>query len=282
MIFLPNPFNLIEYEQDVIQTKSFMSKSNPLKSINLETLISRINSNMGDELNRKGILAELIANDLILEHMDKYFYNENPFYEGTLIGGRENYIINSNKKYIAKLITENRILILRKDKDNCDYDKFGFKNIAEIDGLYMIKKIQSDKTKKKEKKLIVIETKSSEVKLNSDHISQDIILPLQKMYNMPISYLVVGFKEDLYIDDQLNILSNPLKRIYYNLKNNGIDFNVIHFPFKKEDFNTFALKLEHLRTGIITVKAKYNSKTSKIELIYPDGKILTGNFILSR
>ena len=83
----------------------------------------------------------------------------------------------------------------------------------------MLKRVHhEDKTKRKEKKLIVVETKSSEARVNPIHIAEDIIMPLQKMYDMPISYLLVGFKEDLYLDENYNALNNGLKETYYNLK----------------------------------------------------------------
>lgn len=279
MSFSPSPFKLTEYENNLVQTRSFMFSSNPLRTEKLEQLIQIVNGNSTDELNRKGIIAELLAIDLISEHMNKYFSSENPFYEGKIITGRQSFLINSNKNYLAKLITENRIVILKKNQKQFEDNKFGFINIAEIDGLYMIKKVENDRTRKKEKKLIVVETKSSDAKINANHVNENIVIPLQKMYgNIDISYLLVGFKEELYDDEQLNILNNKLKETYNNLRELNTEFNVIHFPFKKEEFNIFMLKFESQRTGIYNAKAKYNSNNSHLELTLQNGKILKGNF----
>lgn len=279
MNLLPSPFKLTEYENNVVQTRGFIFSKNPLRDENLENMISRFNGNSTDEVNRRGIIAELLAVDLISTHLDAYFANENPFFEGGIIKGREGFLINSKGKYSAKLISENRIVILKKDKRSIEENKFGFLNIAEIDGLYMLKRVtHEDKTKRKEKKLIVVETKSSDARINPIHIAEDIILPLQKMYDMPISYLLVGFKEDIYADEEYNKLNNGLKETYYNLKELGIEFCAVHFPFKKEEFSSFASRLESERTGIYTGKARYNTNNSYLELMLPDGKIIRGSF----
>ncbi len=280
MTFLPSPFKLTEFETDVIQTRGFITLNSPLRQENLESMIKRVNGNSTDELNRKGIIAELIAVDLISSHLDVYLANDNPFFEGGIIRGKDGFLINSKGKYSAKLISENRIVILKKDKKNIEENKFGFQNIAEIDGLYMLKRVNhEDKTKRKEKKLIVVETKSSEARVNPIHIAEDIIMPLQKMYDMPISYLLVGFKEDLYLDENSNKLNNGLKETYYNLKELGTEFSTIHFPFKKEEFSFFVSKFESLRSGVYIGKARYNHNNSYLELMLPDGRVLTGSFI---
>lgn len=297
-MYFPMPFRLTEFEDQVVQTRRFVSSQNPLRHETLEKMVLRTNkyretidiyqendeTRKKVESNRKGIVAELLAIDLFSEHMSRYFTQNNPLFEGTLITGKEGYNINSTQRYCAKLITENRIVILKKPKDFVEDNKFGYQNIAEIDGLYMIKKhhTEEDKTIKKEKRLVVIETKSSDIRINPIHLHENILKRLEKMYKNPISYLVVGFKEDMYIDEQLNILNPHLKDIYHILKNEGHEFGVIHFPFKKEEFYAFFRAYEDLRNGIHAGKWQYNKDNSKLKLLYPNGEVVSGTFILDK
>ncbi len=276
MNFFNYPFLLSETENGIQQKFSFLNGKEILSEKNLEKLITlSYNFGVNDYTNLQGLVAEILANQLLEESIGKSLYVENKI-SGKIISGKENYLINSNKIYFAKLLFRNRIVILKKETFFEDDTKFGFRNVAEIDGLYIIKKERKDRNLKH---FIAIETKSGDIKLNAEHIKKDIIFPLQKMYKNDISYIVVGFKENLYTDSKLNILNTKLNEIFYSLKGEGINFTAIHFPFSKEDFVSFISKIESERTGIYSGKGIYNSKSEVIEILLQNGEKIKGKLM---
>ena len=277
MEFFTHPFTLSQTPRGISQKFYFPDSKSILNEKTLEELLNmsyRIKTS--DSKNLQGIIAEILANQLFLEHFEKNF-SDNLLISGKIISGVENYLINSNHKYFAKLLSENRVVILKKE-NNIDENKFGFRNIAEIDGLFMVKRKREEKN---QKHLIAVESKSGIIKLNAEHILNDIIRPLQDMYQTTVSYFLIGFKDELYSHPRLNLLEPKLEEIYYKLKEENIKFTAVHFPFSKAEYFSFMSKIESKRTGIYPGLVLYDTNLETIKITLKDGRILEGKFELN-
>ena len=210
MDFYQIPFELHENSTSLIQPRTLLQQKNLLSQENLEKTIQTLNgTNIGDYTHLKGLAAEIIGRDLLQYSLEKENFG---FVEGKFIEGNKDFVINSSKNYVAKLKAQNQVIILKpeenKDKTDDDNSKFGYKNIAEIDGLYLFKKKYHHK--KNKKKLMVVEIKSGEIHITPEHVISDICKPLQEMYGIPVAYFLIGFKENLYQNCESNILNNYL------------------------------------------------------------------------
>ncbi len=280
MTFFTNPFQMIESGGKIIQTKSFINPKIPLFSKeNLEKVLETIttNSNSEDFSNIRGLAGEILATTLFENTMDLIISNQ-PRINGKFIqeNGKKGYVVNSSQNHIAKLISQNRIVILEKKETEIS-KKFGFKNIAEIDGLYIVKK---ENERKNLKLFYAIETKTGNAKMSAEHIAEDIVYPLSSMYNSQINYIMIGFKEQLYSNRKNNTLTRTMGNLYMELKEAGVSSSFIHFPFEKERFLQFTNELESQISGKIKGKAIYDINTQNIEFIGPDGNKIKGKFIL--
>lgn len=276
MDFFPLPYKPVMYKTHIVQPRTFTGPDQ-LSNENLEEIILKFDGEIPDEKNLKGIVAEIIANSLVRESFKSYLDPKLHIY-GNLVKGREGFLINTNHDYLAKLITQNRIVILKKEENNSDDEKFGFRNIAEIDGLYIAARRRHKNFV--EKKLFVIESKSGEIKMDPQHIREDIIRPLEEMYESPVTYMLIGFKDFMYRkkDAELNSFNNKLYTLWRDLNELNIDFMPMHFPFSHQHFESFVEKLNRRITGITSTRAKYFEAEKKIELYLPDGSVLKGSF----
>lgn len=276
MDFFPLPYQLNIFDDNIIQKYSFIRPNNLFSDFGLENIIQRsiFNNVENDRINISGIAGEYLAQKIYEINLNSTLNKLNN-YEGKFIDGKIGYLINSSDKYLAKLIGENRVVILKKEKSYDNENKFGFRNIAEIDGLYQIKKNQSNKNIKK---YIAMEVKTGSTKIKASHIIKDIIFPLRRMYRVPVSYTLIGFKSEIYFDVKKNILNNYLTKLAEELFIENIEFTFMHFPFEKEEFFNFVEKIESKISNTIKGTAVYYKTKNIIEIESPDG-LIKGKFI---
>jgi len=275
MDFFTLPFELSIYDDNFYQKHSLIRPQNLFSNNDLEMIIERvIFNNIGNRTNIAGIAGEYIAQKLYDFNMTSYL-NKLISSEGKFVDGKVGYLINNSEKYLAKLIGKNRIVILRKEKSYDIEKKFGFKNVAEIDGLYQVKK---NKFRKNMKKYIAMEIKTGNSKMKAKHILQNIIIPLKKMYKVPICYTLIGFKDEIYKDSQKNILNRYMAQLAENLFISNVEFTFMHFPFNKVEFNNFVEKIENKVSNTVKGKAIYYKNNDIVEIEGPNG-IIRGKFV---
>ena len=264
------PFPLKETSQGLYQRYTFIRPRNIFTKGRLEKIISKIalNPNIANSSSGiQGIIGEQVGRDLFSYHMKALLEKKFSHFEGKMIRNDKDYVINKNQNYLAKLLNRDQVVILSdKQRFNCNEGKYGLENIAEIDGLYLVKRIQ--KNQKNGKRLIVLETKTGSDSFNPQKIESTIINPLQELYDTPVSYLVIGFEEELYTSHKRHNhrVNEKFTFLYDSFKEKNIDFSCIHFPFEKKRLLEFSRDVEKQLQEQIQGQAIYDKKTGIITI----------------
>lgn len=263
------------------QTSVLSFNSNPFNKDNMEEILSKIALNqLNEKINIRGLVAEILAIKAIEDTFASRVYFNLPNVEGYFIRSQGRFNINVSNKYVANMHPESeRVYILRKDDSNGSNEpKFNFR-VAEIDGIYLLKKRDATKNLKE---YFAIEVKSGNVNLTSTHIIKNIIEPLKRMYKSDFTYILVGFREFLYSEtrkeEQQNILNPQIKRMKETLERHNIRFIPIHFPFSRREFEDFTRQIEERRTGMVKGSGYvFDQNNGEIKLQLPNGRTLSGN-----
>ena len=280
------PFLLKKYNNSLVQTHTLIGQNSVLKKDNVENILDKVKWQCPiKNRNTKSQIAEIIANEMFEETM-KFHLRRMPMYEGKIIRGKQDFIINSNGNYIAKLNGGERVFILKNKKSNDNFEddpKFGISNEAELDGLYILKRKFKGNNRKC---LFAMETKTGDAKLNSQHII-NVTNRLSSLWGFQSHYVLVGFRDELYSkrfkenDDErkINYLKRGLEEVYYKLKNHGVEFIPIHFPFSKSEFDFHIKRIDEERTGVLSCDARYDSGSGYMEIKDRWGNVQKGTFI---
>lgn len=228
-------------------------------------------------------IGEILANQIIdyniSDRTDKHLDSSSNLIKFT---GKKDYVINSNGNYIAKILGGHNIVILKKNRNEVKNkkDKFNFKVLSEIDGLYQVKRNNSGFSKKI---YYAIEAKTGVTSINKRHIFEDIILPLRELYDTQINYVMMGFEDRMYKDKENKIYSNSIQEINLYLEDNGVKFYPLVFPFSSNKFRNFVGEIEKRRKGYEVIKyGTFDSKTNQSVFILPDGREVKGKLLLDK
>lgn len=270
------PFALRESNNGIYQCYKFIKPRNIFTKGRLEQIISKValNPNISNSFSGiQGVVGENIARDLFSYHMKALLEKQFPQYQGKLIRNDQDYIIKKQEgsPYIAKLLHRDQVVILGDKKElekelEDDDEKFGLKNIAELDGLYHVKK--QEENSKNGRYLIVLETKTGSDTFDPHRIQNNIINPLQELYKAPVGYLVIGFEDELYSHNprESKKLNEKFQFLYETFQQKNIPFSCIHFPFEKKRLVEFSRNVEQRLQEQIHGNAIYDIKTGMITL----------------
>lgn len=271
------PFKVKEFGQEFLQSRCFIKKRTLFQEKNIEFILSQVlKYSFSDKVNIKGLVAEVLGYQLF-EHSMHHFLSQNSNYDGNMINVKKDYILKSNFPFLIKADENSRIFILKEDDKKIENDsKFGFKKYAELDALFLLKKLNETKNKRE---FFPIEIKSGSININLEYIYNQIISPLELVWKTPVHYVLIGFKDEMYLNSKNNQLNPKLKEICSTLRELGNDFIPIHFPFSKQELSEVVDQILINKTGIGDYKASYDINSKKLILTSPLGNRIRGTFI---
>lgn len=272
------PFGLTKYDGNYHQTQGPIMPDMLLSRSSLEKIIEEtLLKEKSDQVDIRGILGERLAIKILEKEFEK-ITRVNSSLIIKQIGENSHYLLNSSRKYILKNSGGNRYVILRKDniRDKKTRSKFGFTNVAEFDGFFMFKTSLGKRT---QRRFLALETKTGEIKLSSNHVLEDIILPLEKMYECPIHYMLIGFKENMYSNKKTNKLNKTVRKFYEGFPTKYRDrIHVSHFPFQRISLEAPISEIEDTLKNRVRGRASLDIASKKITIVTPLGRIYRGTF----
>ncbi len=298
MVMLLDYFKLREFDNsELVQTKRFyklgLNERETLETIG--SMISNIDINDNDPSRNNALLSsyisEILAVNYVQNLMEKLNYSDigcsqNGIFCGRMAGSGYNgeRVIGNSDKFVAKKIHSTRYVILGKNGGHSP-DDYNLK--SEFDGMYMI--YQGNRNGGKIEDIIIIETKLGGIKLDPEHVTKNVIIPIREIYNDPgIIYMIVGtngtiFKKIRNKNDEFeepdeysfqhvlrNGVRDKVKGIQEKVNNLGLE-NVIAtamaFPFEDAEFSRLVGDVAQRRNGNIRGNFSYNRITGEIEFV---------------
>ncbi|MCH8519891.1 MAG: hypothetical protein LAT82_04005 [Nanoarchaeota archaeon] len=234
-----------------------------------------------DESTLRGYLGEYCSRELISNYLLKNLGGVREI--DVLALNRNGYAIGSRGKRVLKASNDNNIVLIEKQNGRVD-NKFGFRVISEVDGLFCI---VSREGKKRKKEFVIVESKTGSLGLNFKHVYSNILKPYSQMLQSPLHYVVLDFRDKLFNDRGRKILKSerrddfysPLMSLIAQEVNSKISVGFLDFPFSKQEFFSEVNRGLEIQKGNNLIKAgRIVEDTGEITLNI-GGEVRKGVFI---
>ncbi|MGM5487728.1 MAG: hypothetical protein ACQESG_02145 [Nanobdellota archaeon] len=168
---------------------------------------------------------------------------------------REGYIVENTDQYILKIKNYPNLVLLRNEKQEPSLkNKYGYRKIKELDGLFDYRLFH-------ERHLMVLETKVQKSLIKPDELVQNLFNPLRELFpDCRFSYILFTDAHSLFHkknQKRRSLKTRPL-HIYKNLKQQ--DISTLFFSFN-EPHDEFLKMRDHL----ITQHKQFNNENIKLK-----------------
>ena len=249
---------LYETKEGVFIQHTDLSRSNPNFSISkcLNELLESQRRKY-DESAMRGYLGEYCSRELISSYLLKNFGGVREIDVISL--NKNGYAIGSRGKRVLKASNDNNVVLIEKQNGRVD-DKFGFRVISEVDGLFCV---VSREGRKRKKEFVIVESKTGSLGLNHKHIYHNILKPYSQILQSPLHYVVLDFRDKLFNSRGRKILKSerrndfysPLMQLIAQDDSMNVSVGFFDFPFSKQEFTSEANRGLEIQEGNNIIKS---------------------------